>query len=92
MSGTPNEEKSNSDFTDWLARRFAGKSEELREYLQQNYIPQNVYLTFSNFEQFFTERKKLMREKLTSILPRGVQVTLKIETKVEGAVSATQAV
>lgn len=67
LEGTPNEEKSNSEFSKWLDKMYPRKSER-KEYMNKHFIPQNVDLSFDNFESFLGEREGLMREKFKECL------------------------
>ena len=67
LEGLPNEEKSNMDFKTWLEQKYPSE-EEQREYMKKHFIPQGIDLSFSNFEQFFKERNKLILQKFREIL------------------------
>lgn len=67
LEGLPNEEKSNVDFKTWLEQTYPGEDER-REYMKKHFIPQDIDLSFNNFEQFFEERNKLILRKLKQIL------------------------
>jgi len=58
LEATPNEEKNNKDFDEWLKETFT-TPDQLRAYKEKHYIP-NVDLSFGNFEEFLTEREKLI--------------------------------
>lgn len=62
LDGTQNKEKNSTDFDVWLADNFEDAS-KLKDYKEKNYIP-DVSLAFTNFEEFFTEREKLLVERL----------------------------
>lgn len=57
-----NKEKNDKDFADWLAENFADP-DKLQNYKHKHYIP-SVDLAFTNFEEFFEEREKLLIMKL----------------------------
>lgn len=54
----PNKEKNDKEFADWLDENY-GNSAKRRDYMNKHYIPE-VTPAFDNFEQFFTEREKLL--------------------------------
>lgn len=58
LEATPNEEKNNKDFDEWLKETFTNP-EQLKAYKEKHYIP-DVDLSFGNFESFLEERKKLI--------------------------------
>lgn len=58
LEATPNEEKNNKDFDEWLKETFTDP-EQLKAYKEKNYIP-DVDLSFGNFKSFMEERKKLI--------------------------------
>lgn len=62
LDGTQNKEKNDSDFDVWLADNYKDSS-KLKDYKEKNYIP-DVSLAFTNFEEFFTEREKLLVNRL----------------------------
>ena len=62
LDGTQNKEKNDSDFDVWLADNYTDSS-KLKDYKEKNYIP-DVSLAFTNFEEFFTEREKLLVNRL----------------------------
>ncbi|SIO07396.1 Protein of unknown function DUF262 [Sulfurivirga caldicuralii] len=66
LEGIPNQEKSDMDFADWLART-CKSAEERANYMKRHFIP-NVDLSFSNFREFVEKRKALLREELRRIL------------------------
>jgi len=63
----PNEEKSNMDFKAWLKQTYPAEDER-KEYMKKHFIPQDVDLSFSNFEEFFRSRNKLILQKFKEIL------------------------
>lgn len=66
LEGIPNQEKSDTDFEEWLCNTYPDKQDR-RDYTNKHYIP-NIDLSFDNFENFIIERKKLMANKFKSIL------------------------
>jgi uncharacterized protein with ParB-like and HNH nuclease domain len=67
LEGLPNEEKSSTDFEQWLARAY-GDQHERTEYMKKHYIPRSVDLGFHNFEEFFNTRRELMLEEFRKVL------------------------
>ena len=59
LEGSQNLEKSNKEFKDWLEEQDFSK-EERKDYFKKNYIPENIELTFRNYNEFFEEREKLL--------------------------------
>jgi hypothetical protein len=51
LEDLPNEEKLNKDFNIWLEEMHP-KIEERSEFMRKHYIPQDVDLSFENFEEF----------------------------------------
>lgn len=66
LEGTPNKEKLDKDFKEWLFKKYPDEQAR-KDYMKKHYIP-DIDLSFDNFEEFISERKKLMFEKLKSIL------------------------
>lgn len=62
LEGTPNEEKSNKPFDEWLDETYPNGTPKRDSYLCTNYIPSDIGLDFENFEQFIDKRKALMTE------------------------------
>jgi hypothetical protein len=58
LEATPNEEKNNKDFDEWLKETFISP-DQLKAYKEKHYIP-DVDLSFGNFEEFLMEREKLI--------------------------------
>lgn len=67
LEGTQNVEKSNKEFKDWLEEQNFSE-EEKRDYFKKNYIPENIELTFKNYNEFFETREKLLLKQLKKIL------------------------
>ncbi len=67
LEGAPNQEKSDSDFQEWLNKTYKDKDAKL-DFMRKNYIPSEVDLSFGNFKEFFDAREDLIKHKLTSIL------------------------
>lgn len=66
LEGISNQEKSDTDFEEWLYRT-CPIEQERKDYMNKHYIP-DIDLSFDNFENFVTERKKLMANKFKSLL------------------------
>lgn len=58
LEATPNEEKSNKDFDEWLKEAFPNP-DQLKAYKEKHFIP-DVDLAFSNFEEFLGAREELI--------------------------------
>jgi uncharacterized protein with ParB-like and HNH nuclease domain len=67
LEGPENREKKDTDFEQWLIKSYKN-DDERRDFMRRNYIPASIHLSFSNFREFISERKKLMTEKYKSIL------------------------
>ena len=67
LEGVPNEEKSNTDFEQWLTKTYP-KEDERKEYKKKHFIPEDIDLSFDNFAQFLEERNKLLLQKFKEIL------------------------
>lgn len=66
LEGVPNQEKSDSAFAEWFHANHT-TPEAQRTYRERHYIPETD-LSFTNFKQFFEQRKALMKDKLRQIL------------------------
>jgi len=60
LEGQPNEEKSNKLPDLWIKSTYPSE-EERKNYMQKNYIP-DIDLGIHNFEKFFDERERLIKE------------------------------
>ena len=58
LEGVQNQEKSGKDFKKWLSDTYSGKSDR-KDFMRKHLIP-DVDLSLHNFEEFFTEREKLL--------------------------------
>lgn len=58
LEATPNEEKNNKDFDEWLKDAFPNPG-QLEAYKEKHFIP-DVDLSFGNFEEFFGAREELI--------------------------------
>lgn len=66
LESIPNIEKNNMDFDKWISETIP--AEALDDYKTKHYIPKNIDLSISNFEQFLEEREKMIIQKLESEL------------------------
>lgn len=62
LEATPNEEKKDKDFDEWLGQAFSGP-EQLKAYKEKHFIP-DVDLGFGNFEEFLGAREELITKAL----------------------------
>ena len=62
----PNKEKNNTEFKTWLEQNYAD-ADKLKAYREKHYIP-DVGVEFTNFEEFFLEREKLLVKALKAAL------------------------
>ncbi len=67
LEGIENQEKSGKPFEQWLEETYTDPQRK-SEYLGKHYIPQGIKLSIDNFEEFITERKKLLVDEFTSLL------------------------
>jgi hypothetical protein len=63
----PNQEKSDSDFKEWLNKTFKEKDAKI-DFMRKNYIPTDIDLSFDNFEELFRVREDLIKHKLSQLL------------------------
>lgn len=66
LEGEENQKKQDMQFETWLFEKYP-EEEDRKKYMEKNYIPQNIDLSYGNFKQFIEERKKLMTQKLKQI-------------------------
>lgn len=66
LESIPNIEKSNMDFDKWIAETIP--ADALDDYKNKHYIPKNIDLSISNFEEFLNEREEMIIQKLESEL------------------------
>ncbi len=66
LEGIPNQEKSDSEFENWLKKTCAGKPARA-DFCAKHFIP-DCALSLENFQGFFEERKTLLKQKLAEIL------------------------
>jgi len=68
LEGIPNQEKSATDFNEWLDGTYPSKDKEARDdYFGRHFIPE-TNLSLSNFRKFFELRKEKLRRELCRIL------------------------
>lgn len=58
LEGIPNQEKSGTDFDDWIKEKYPSKNDR-KAYMERHYIP-DVGLAMENFREFILEREKLI--------------------------------
>ncbi len=66
LEGTPNIEKSDSDFKEWITRTYPDETER-KEYMKRHCIP-DIDLSLDNFMEFIEKRKELMTKKFKEML------------------------
>jgi hypothetical protein len=66
LEGPPNMEKSSEEFAKWLAKTYPGSAKR-QAYMDRNHIP-DVGLAFSDFLEFYEERRKLLLAALYAVL------------------------
>jgi len=66
LPGMANEEKSDTDFEEWLYRTYPNEQDR-KDYMAKHYIP-DIDLSFGNFENFMVKREESMTEKFRAIL------------------------
>lgn len=74
LEAIPNIEKQDKDFDKWLEATY--DESEIKDFQTKHLIP-DVELNFGNFEEFFTEREKLIINKLKDILQIEVEEEIK---------------
>lgn len=67
LEGLHNEEKLDKDFNVWLEKAFPN-IDERNDYMNKHHIPQNIDLSFENFEEFFNKRNNLISQELRKVL------------------------
>jgi hypothetical protein len=66
LEGIPNQEKSDSDFEEWLKTKYPTERERA-DYMAKHCIPE-IPLSIQNFGEFVTERRKLMKAHFADLL------------------------
>jgi len=67
LEGTPNIEKSDIDFQQWLNKKYPD-SQLRADYMAKHYIPTSVSLSVDKFQTFLEERESLLIAKLEELL------------------------
>lgn len=68
IEGSENQSKNDTPFKEWLENTFGTNPDDKRNYLKDNFIPENQSLDFQKFESFFEERRELLRRELKKVL------------------------
>jgi len=66
LEGIPNQEKSDTDFYLWLQKYFSSPDIKT-DYMKRHFIPETIH-SFSNFREFFEQRKTKLKKELCRIL------------------------
>ena len=66
LEGIPNQEKSDSEFENWMKKTCAGKPART-DFCAKHFIP-GCELSLENFREFYADRKLLLKQKLADIL------------------------
>jgi uncharacterized protein with ParB-like and HNH nuclease domain len=66
LEGTPNQEKSNKEFREWLLSTYPDESEK-KDYMKKHFIP-DIDLSLGSFDIFIKERKKLLVDAFAKLL------------------------
>ncbi|OGO20597.1 MAG: hypothetical protein A2144_02835 [Chloroflexi bacterium RBG_16_50_9] len=67
LEGSPNQEKSDSDFQQWLNKIYKDKDVK-SDFMRKNFIPADLDLSFGNFTEFFEAREDLIKHRLKRLL------------------------
>ena len=62
LEGIPNQEKSDSDFNEWIDNHHPSQEERM-EYVKRHFIP-GTDLSLTNFRKFYEKRKEMLRTEL----------------------------
>lgn len=68
LGGTPNIEKADEPFEEWLNDTYPVGTPSRTIYLQTNYIPDDTGLKIENFHSFIEKRKKLMADAFRKLI------------------------
>ena len=68
LAGTPNIEKSDKQFDEWLDEAHPIGTSDRDNYLQTNYIPSNSGLKIEDFKSFIENRKELMADAFRKLI------------------------
>lgn len=66
LEGIPNQEKSDTDFKDWLATNNVSKQGRA-DFMSKNFIP-DIDLSLTNFRDFIEKRRELLKQKFSVVL------------------------
>ena len=64
----PDEEKDIFELLHPIVRTWFKNIKDKDKYKKDNYFPKNVDLEFKNFNEFYSKRKEILKEKLKQIL------------------------
>ncbi len=64
LEGLPNEEKLDQEFDNWLDKMYPA----IAEFKKKHYIPYEIDLSFTNFDEFFTKRNQFISNELKRLL------------------------
>ena len=67
LEGTINESKNKKPLESWINEQFKNDPSGKKDYLNRNFVDDNINLDLSNFEEFFDNRKNNMSKKLKKI-------------------------
>lgn len=67
LPSSPNQAKGSDYFFEWLESTFSSQ-EERREYMNHCCIPEGIDYRYANFEEFYTKREDLLRERIKNYL------------------------
>jgi len=76
---TENLEKNATPFVDWLDKNY--KDEELLNYKNLHFIPNDIDLSLGNYFDFFTLRREILKKKLMQLLKVDSKVAIIEETE-----------
>lgn len=65
LEGVQNQSKNATPLAEWFSKMPVSEQQKFRD---DNFIPQDVTLDFASFPKFFSERKEILRKKLSEIL------------------------
>ena len=71
MEGDENKSKSATLFKEWLEGTDSNNTPnvgDVDKFKIDNYIPENIDLGLENFEEFYTERMKILKDKIVNVL------------------------
>jgi len=68
LEGTPNQEKNDNEFYDWLASKYP-KQQDQRDFLRKNLIPDDD-LDFEDFKSFIRNRRELLMNQYKTLLSK----------------------